>query len=338
MGDNFSAALLAWYPLHGRHHLPWQVGDPYLRWLAEIMLQQTTVATVIPYFERFRVRFPTVQALAAAPLDDVLALWAGLGYYARARNLHASARLVVSRHGGFFPQTLPELTALPGIGPSTAGAILAFAFGVSAPILDANVRRVLGRYHGLKGRDAATIKQLWAAAGAHTPSHHVAQYTQAIMDLGALVCGRTPNCDACPVAAGCAYDGEDTPTVKRLKPERAVVMAVVQSIADGVLLMRRPPHGVWGGLWSLPECPSLADLPQYLESLGVEGRPGAPCPPLRHVFTHFALSITPVPVVLGSLSCRVSENRDMMWYKGRGATPGMPAPVRRLLNHLLEIA
>ena len=336
--DDFCAALLAWHEQHGRHHLPWQVRDPYLRWLAEIMLQQTTVAAVIPYFERFRARFPSLEALAVAPLDDVLALWAGLGYYARARNLHASARLVMAQHGGAFPRTLSELIALPGVGPSTAGAILAFAFGISAPILDANARRVLGRYHGLKGRDAATTRELWGYAKAHTPTQDVARYTQAIMDLGALVCRRIPDCDACPVASGCAFDGADAPTFKRIRPERTTVMAIVHGATQGVLLVRRPPHGIWGGLWSLPECPTLADLPRYLESIGVQGNPASPHSPMRHVFTHFVLSIIPVSVLLGSVSSRVSENSDMMWYKRREAQPGMPAPIRRLLNHFTEIA
>ncbi|HUW98194.1 MAG TPA: A/G-specific adenine glycosylase [Acidiferrobacter sp.] len=334
---DFSAPLLAWHERHGRHDLPWQVCDPYLRWLAEIMLQQTTVATVVPYFERFRARFPSVAALAEAPLDDVLALWAGLGYYARARNLHASARLVMARHGGVFPRTLAAWTALPGVGPSTAGAILAFAFGISAPILDANARRVLGRFHGLRGRDATTTRQLWDYAQAHTPLKGAGVYTQAIMDLGALVCRRTPDCGACPVARSCAYDGSEPPPLKRVRPERTVVMAIVHDRAQKVLLVRRPPHGIWGGLWSLPECPTLAELPQRLASLGIGGHPAAPCPPRRHVFTHFALSIVPVPVALGSVTCRVSENSDMMWYKRHGARPGMPAPIWRLLNHFMEI-
>ncbi len=333
---DFTGSVLAWYKRHGRHDLPWQVPDPYLRWLAEVMLQQTTVTAARPYFERFRARFPSLEDLARAPLDDVLALWAGLGYYARARNLHASAGLLIDQHQGRFPQTLPELTALPGIGLSTAGAILAFAFGVPAPILDANVRRVLSRYHGITGRDTATTRRLWDYARMHTPTREVAEYTQAIMDLGALVCRRTPLCPTCPLVSGCLFKGDDAPPPRRLRPERSVVMGIGYNGRADVLLVRRPPQGVWGGLWSLPECATLADLPPYLASLGLAGTLGQARPPLRHVFTHFALSITPVPVFLESAGSRVSENRDMMWYRQHEAKPGMPAPVRRLVNQFWE--
>lgn len=333
---NFTGRVLAWYKRYGRHDLPWQLPDPYLRWLAEIMLQQTTVTAARPYFERFRARFPSLEALARAPLDDVLALWSGLGYYARARNLHASARLVMERHQGRFPQTLPELLALPGIGVSTAGAILAFAFGVPAPILDANVRRVLSRYHGITDRDAEATRRLWDYARAYTPNHEVADYTQAIMDLGALVCRRTPQCSICPLISDCRFTGEEAPPARRVRPERSVVMALIYQTNGELLLIRRPAQGVWGGLWSLPECPALSDLHPYLASLGLEGTPGAAQAPLRHVFTHFALSITPVPVVLATAGTRVSENRDMMWHRRGAAEPGMPAPVRRLVNQFLE--
>lgn len=336
--DRFSKALLAWYKVHGRHDLPWQVSDPYLRWLAEIMLQQTTVTAVIPYFERFRARFATVTALADASLDEVLALWAGLGYYARARNLHAAARLIMTRHGGSFPKTLPELTALPGIGPSTAGAILAFAYGVPAPILDANVRRVLGRYHNVTGRDTVATKRLWGYASAHTPSARVGAYTQAIMDLGALVCTKTPKCERCPVQASCGFEGQDSVLVKAPRPERSIVMPIIYNPAKGVLLLRRPPVGIWGGLWSLPECPTLHDVQGSLAALGIQGELESPRPSVRHVFTHFALIITPVPVLHGPLSCHVLENRDMMWYKGEGMGPGVPAPVKRLIKHFTETA
>lgn len=335
--DGFAVRILAWHQRNGRHDLPWQVQDPYIRWVAEVMLQQTTVTVAIPYFLRFRSRFPSVTALAQASLDEVLALWAGLGYYARARNLHAAAGLIISRHGGMFPQTLPELTALPGIGLSTAGAILSFAFEIPAPILDANVRRVLRRYHGIKARDAAAIRVLWRYAEAYTPRQAPGRYAQAIMDLGALVCKKTPNCGLCPVAQGCAYEGEDMVLVRPPKPERAVIMAIVRNGSGEILLIRRPSEGVWGGLWSLPECQALTDLSAHLADLGIEGQAEAPYPVARHVFTHFALSITPVLVTLLRGMPRLCENSDMMWYNGRDAGPGMPAPVRRLLNRVMEV-
>ncbi|MHB1512121.1 MAG: A/G-specific adenine glycosylase [Acidiferrobacter sp.] len=334
--DGFSAKVLAWYRHHGRHDLPWQVADPYARWLAEVMLQQTTVTAVVPYYERFMRRFPSVQALAQASLDDVLALWSGLGYYARARNLHAAARLLMDRHSGVFPRTADEWAALPGIGPSTAAAIVAFAFNIPAAILDANVRRVLSRYHGVRGRDAPTERLLWSHARTHTPTRRVADYTQAIMDLGALVCRKTPDCPACPLADDCAFDGEEVPFRRPAKPERTVYMAVIAAPDQGILLVRRPPRGIWGGLWSLPESAALAALPAAIRDLGFEGEMGDPYPPIWHVFTHFRLSINPVRVLGASRRAAVAEGCDAMWYKGALPGPGMPAPVRRLINQFLE--
>ncbi len=334
--DHFSAKVLAWYRDHGRHDLPWQIPDPYARWLAEVMLQQTTVSAVVPYYHRFLSAFPSVQALAQASLDEVLASWSGLGYYARARNLHAAARLLMERHAGVFPRTADEWAALPGIGPSTAAAIVAFAFDVQAAILDANVRRVLSRYHGVAGRDAKTERLLWGHARAHTPADQVAAYTQAIMDLGALVCRKTPDCSACPLADGCSFDGEEAPPRRPPKPERAVYMAVIVEPERGILLVRRPPRGIWGGLWSLPESAALASLPAAVQALGIEGDMGEPHPPLWHVFTHFRLSITPVRVGRVSRGHGVAEGGDAMWYKGGTPGPGMPAPVRRLVNQFLE--
>ncbi|MHB1607816.1 MAG: A/G-specific adenine glycosylase [Acidiferrobacter thiooxydans] len=335
--DEFALKVLAWYRRHGRHDLPWQVPDPYVRWLAEVMLQQTTVTAVIPYFQRFLAAFPSVRALAQASQDEVLAQWAGLGYYARARHLHAAARAIIAHYGDGFPRTADAWAALPGVGPSTAAAIVAFAFGVPAPILDANVRRVLSRYHAVSGRDTRALRTLWTHARDHTPTHEVAAYTQAIMDLGALVCRKAPDCAACPVAAGCAYEGEDAPAVRRARPERAAFMAVIRDPARGVLLVRRPSHGIWGGLWSLPESVELDDLPAVVAALGVDGRMGTACAPVHHTFTHFRLTITPIPVEGVSQAFGVAERHDVMWYKGGGSGPGMPAPIRRLLNQFLEV-
>ncbi len=336
--DEFATKVLAWYRCHGRRGLPWQVRDPYVRWLAEVMLQQTTVTAVIPYFQRFMAAFPSVQALARASQDEVLAQWAGLGYYARARHLHAAARLIVERYAEGFPRTAEAWAALPGVGPSTAAAIVAFAFEVPAPILDANVRRVLSRYHAVTGRDGRAQRKLWAHARDHTPALDVAAYTQAIMDLGALVCRKAPDCAVCPVAQDCAFEGEDTPPVRRPRPERAVFMAVIQDPDRGVLLVRRPPHGIWGGLWSLPESAEHTSLPAVVAALGLAGRLGTACAPIHHDFTHFRLSITPVPIEQISQRHDVAKWRDAMWYKGGGPGPGMPAPIRRLLTHYLEVS
>ena len=261
--DSLAGALLAWFDRHGRHDLPWQAQPtPYSVWVSEIMLQQTQVATVIPYYERFLQRFPTLPELAAAALDDVLAQWAGLGYYARARNLHRAARLVAERFAGELPTTLDELIALPGIGRSTAGAILSLSQGQRHAILDGNVKRVLARYHAVEGWPGlpAVQAELWRLAEAHTPQARVAAYTQAIMDLGATLCMRArPACTVCPLAADCAACRTGTQAKypgarpKRARPQRRAAAVVVLDEAGGVLLERRPERGVWGGLYCLPE-------------------------------------------------------------------------------------
>jgi A/G-specific adenine glycosylase len=256
-------ALLPWFDRHGRHDLPWKAGaDPYRIWLSEIMLQQTQVTTVIPYYERFLEAFPDADALAAAEVDAVLARWTGLGYYARARNLHRAARAIVDDHGGRFPADVDALAALPGIGRSTAGAIAAQAFGVRAPILDGNVKRVITRLAAVEGWPGRTAvaRELWALAEDWTPAERVADYTQAVMDLGATVCTpRRPACDACPLADRCLARARGlqhrlpTPKPKREKPERRTRMLLIQDPDGAVLLERRPPQGIWGGLWCFPQ-------------------------------------------------------------------------------------
>ena len=265
----FAERLLAWFADHGRHDLPWQRDpSPYGVWVSEIMLQQTQVATVIPYYERFMARFPDLAALAEAPLDEVLAHWSGLGYYARARNLHRAARQAMAEHGGRLPETIDALQALPGIGRSTAGAILSLALGQRHPILDGNVKRVLARHAAVAGwpGKAAVQRTLWELAEARTPRRRVADYNQAMMDLGATLCTRArPACERCPVAADCRareqglqtdYPG---PRPRRELPERQVQMLLVRDPQGRVLLERRPPQGVWGGLWCLPELATEAD-------------------------------------------------------------------------------
>ena len=356
----FAQALLAWFDQHGRHQLPWQQRrHAYPIWISEIMLQQTQVATVLNYFPRFIDRFPTLPQLAAAPLDAVLTLWSGLGYYQRARNLHACAQRVVAEYGGQLPPDITQLAALPGIGRSTAGAILALAHDQRHPILDGNVRRVLCRYYAIAGWPgrAAVQRRLWQLAEQHTPMQRVAAYTQAMMDLGATLCRRSqPACHRCPLADGCAAHATGSeqhypePKPRRTLAQKTTTMLLLQRQDGALLLQQRPPVGIWGGLWSLPEWSgSLAGdsesalvahcqqqfgcTPQQIESL----------PPFRHTFTHFHLDITPLllqlsssPIVAARHSA-VLESPPQQWYKPDSFSQlGMPAPVRRLLSQLME--
>ena len=342
-GDSFSRQLLAWWDEHGRHDLPWQRDrDPYRIWLAEVMLQQTQVATVIPFFDAFLARFGDVRALAAAAEDDVLHLWSGLGYYARGRNLRRAARLILERHEGQCPRDLEALQALPGIGRSTAGAILAQAWGDRHPILDGNVKRVLARYHAVDGWPgrAAVLRRLWAHADAHTPEARVADYTQAIMDLGATLCrGRRPNCGDCPVAAGCAARAlgrqADFPGRKprRERPLRHTVMLLVEDRERRILLQRRPSEGLWGGLWSLPETESVGSVTDWcLARLGSPPARMQTLPAVRHGFTHFELEVRPVLVEMPQ-SGLVMEGDGWLWYNGDPAERlGLAAVVSRLLR------
>ena len=256
--------LVHWHARHGRRHLPWQRNPtPYRVWVSEIMLQQTRVGVVIAYYERFMARFPALADLADAPLDDVLALWSGLGYYSRARNLHRAAVLVRDRHDGQMPCDTAALVALPGIGRSTAGAILALSHGDRHPILDGNVKRVLCRYHGIEGWPGrgAIERTLWTLAERHTPHEGVAAYTQAVMDLGATLCVRSrPLCSLCPIEAGCTARRDGTqaripaPRPRRAVPHRQTAFLVLRDASGALLLERRPPSGIWGGLWCFPEC------------------------------------------------------------------------------------
>ena len=302
MPGDFAARVIAWQRTHGRHDLPWQrTSDAYRIWLSEIMLQQTQVATVLPYYERFLARFPTVGDLAAAELDDVMRLWSGLGYYARARNLHAAARAVVERHGGRFPARFEALVELPGIGRSTAGAIAAFASGERRAILDGNVRRVLARHAAIAGDpgSATVMAALWQEAEARMPYDGIEDYTQGVMDLGAGICTpRDPACLVCPVAEDCVARCErrigELPgkRIRRQAPRRQVAMLVVLSGGE-VMLEKRPAKGIWGGLWSLPEAAPEADLAQEVaQRWGVEATLDA-LPPFEHAFTHFTLEVSP---------------------------------------------
>ncbi|MHB8564781.1 MAG: A/G-specific adenine glycosylase [Acidiferrobacteraceae bacterium] len=339
--NDFATRLLAWHDHCGRKDLPWQGVDAYRVWVSEIMLQQTQVATVIPYYQRFLNRFPSVTVLAEAPQDEVLRLWAGLGYYARGRHLHEAARAIVTDHGGEIPRDLQALRALPGIGRSTAGAILALAFGERHPILDGNVRRVLSRYHAQTGTpgDASFETRLWALADAHTPALRVRDYTQAIMDLGATVCRRTPECARCPLGSDCqarsAGDPRSYPSPRRraTPPVRHACLLIVRDARGRALLTKRPMDGVWGGLWSLPECVGTDVGAWCRETLGLEVTLAPAGTPVQHRFTHFTLAITPQPVRLRRILA-VMENPDLVWYNTREpeALPALAAPIRRLLT------
>ncbi len=341
---SFATRLLRWFDQHGRKDLPWQrMRSPYRVWVSEVMLQQTQVATVIPYFERFMASFPDVGTLADAPLDAVLAHWSGLGYYSRARNLHKAAQHLRDAHGGRFPDDIDAVTALPGIGRSTAGAILAQALGRRHAILDGNVKRVLTRHRAIAGwpGQSAVEKALWTIAEAETPDERIADYTQAIMDLGATVCTRTrPRCDACPVMSDCAAHAAGatvrypTPKPRKTLPVRETCMLLVTNPDGEVWLEKRPPSGIWGGLWSLPELPLHLAPEEWSADLGARIHALATWSPLRHTFSHFHLDITPLRLRV-SAPARVMEPDRGLWYKPELSNQlGLPAPVARLLQAL----
>jgi A/G-specific adenine glycosylase len=347
--EPLSNRLLRWFDSHGRKNLPWQhPRTPYRVWLSEVMLQQTQVATVIPYFLRFVEKFPSLPVLAAATQDDVLALWSGLGYYSRARNLHRAARACVEHHHDDLPVNLDALVALPGIGRSTAAAILAQARGERHAILDGNVKRVLARFHGLRGwpGSAAVEAQLWTFAELHTPPERVADYTQAVMDLGATLCMRAqPRCAACPLAADCvAHRDGLTAQLPERKPARALptrntVMLVLRDGAGRLLLQRRPPTGVWAQMWSLPEA---KDIPAARQSIarahGVKANKIVfrPLPPFIHTFSHYRLDVTPLALDVAA-PAHVADDDERRWLHPAEATAlGLPAPVRKLISTFIE--
>jgi A/G-specific adenine glycosylase len=338
----FARRLIAWQRRHGRHDLPWQgTRDPYPVWVAEIMLQQTQVATVIPYYERFLARFPDLAALAAAPEDEVLALWSGLGYYSRARNLHRAAGVVMERHGGAFPRDAEAIAALPGVGRSTAAAIAAFAFGARGAILDGNVKRVLARLFGVKGFPGhrPVELKLWALAEALLPGDGIEAYTQALMDLGATLCTRSrPRCGDCPVAALCVARGEGrtaelpSPRPRRALPQRETAMLLLLRGGE-ILLEKRPATGIWGGLWCLPETDPAEDAAKVSRRrFGAELGEVRPLPALEHGFTHFRLRIHPRMAQVSALSGAAREP-GLMWINLEDALgAALPAPVRRLIR------
>ncbi|WP_426700520.1 A/G-specific adenine glycosylase [Rhodanobacter sp. Col0626] len=344
MTSSFATRLLRWFDQHGRKELPWQhPRDAYRVWLSEVMLQQTQVATVIGYFERFVATLPTLRELAAADEDTVLALWSGLGYYRRARFLHRAAQICVEQHDGELPRDFAALSALPGIGRSTAGAILAQAHGLRFAILDGNVKRVLARYHGFHGHpgESAVEKQLWQYAETHTPNTRLADYTQAIMDLGATVCVRSrPRCEDCPLAADCIAHRDDLtaqlPSRKPAKsiPTRATVMLILRDNRHRVLLERRGPQGVWSGLWSLPEATDPDDawrVAQHYARID----DAQSLAPFIHLFSHYRLTIEPLLFDHATAQRGIADNPQLRWCSaGELAALGLPAPVRTLLLNL----
>lgn len=341
---DFASRAIAWQRAHGRHDLPWQnTRDAYRIWLSEIMLQQTQVATVLPYYTRFCAEFPTVDALASAPLGRVLELWSGLGYYRRAHHLHAAARAVVDLHGGRFPVDAATLATLPGIGRSTAAAIAAFASGERAAILDGNVRRVLARQRGIEGWPGAPmlLAELWRVAESLLPDTDVASYTQALMDLGATVCTRAqPRCGACPVATDCVARRNGrvreipSPRPRRVLPSRAV-QALLLEYDGRTLLEQRSPLGVWAGLWSLPELPLGSGVAAHVATrFGATVGALQALPPVAHAFTHFRLTIHPVRV---AISAWPSEMRTsgVEWFAREAALEcALPAPIRKLIRSI----
>jgi A/G-specific adenine glycosylase len=340
----FASRLLRWFEASGRHDLPWQhPRTPYRVWLSEIMLQQTQVKTVIPYFERFLAALPTLRALAAAPRDEVMALWSGLGYYARARNLQAAAQRCVEQHDGELPRDIEGLIALPGIGRSTAAAILSQAWGDRHAILDGNVKRVLARYHGIEGYPGlpAVEKQLWAVAQQHLPRERLADYTQAQMDLGATLCTRSdPACVLCPLQDECVARREGrvaelpTPKPGKAVPQKHASVLWLENARGEVLLQRRPPVGIWASLWTLPQAEDAAQSREWFEH-ALEGDFGGAraLQPIEHAFSHYKLRLHPLHVANVALRERVGDNDDLRWVaRADFAALGIPAPIRKLLE------
>ena len=353
---DFAGRLLRWFDEHGRKDLPWQhPKEAYRIWISEVMLQQTQVQTVIPYFDRFMARFPDVIALADAAQDDVLQRWSGLGYYARARNLHRAAQVIRDNFSGEFPRTLEAVMELPGVGRSTAGAILCLAFDQRHAILDGNVKRVLARHRAVDGWPGKTsvAQQLWDIAEQYTPAENTAAYTQAIMDLGATLCTRSkPACERCPVAADCRALNEVTDTLglskkvsvtlfpgrkpKKAKPLRATTMVIARH--DGhVYLERRPEAGIWGGLWSLPELDDDTVDEWCRDRLQSQADDMESWQPIRHSFSHYDLDIQPIVVRVGAPLSKVADSDDAAWHRIGDELPGgMAAPVHKLIEQLKD--
>jgi A/G-specific adenine glycosylase len=341
---SFASRLIAWQRLHGRHDLPWQKQDAYRVWLSEIMLQQTQVATVIPYFQRFITAFPNVTALAEATEDQVLAHWSGLGYYARGRNLHKAARIIVAKFGGEFPEKFEDILELPGIGRSTAAAVCALAFHQRHAILDGNVKRVLARYCGIEGwvGEKQVAEQLWQQAEALLPNEGVATYTQALMDMGATICTRgKPKCVLCPVQTDCIalqadrIDRLPTPKPKQATPERHATFLLLMHGND-ILLEKRPSSGIWGGLWCPPQFDGEDAARDWFLQSGMQASEGEKLETFTHIFTHFKLHITPLKMQLVRKPVRAMQAGGVWLDVGEALGAAIPTPVRTMLGKVLR--
>ncbi len=345
---SFADKLIAWYRQHGRHDLPWQGHNtPYPIWVSEIMLQQTQVATVIPYFNQFIRRFPNIQNLAGTELDRVLHHWSGLGYYARARNLHRTAKIIADQYCGKFPEEIDELIALPGIGKSTAGAILAQSLGQRHPILDGNVKRVLSRYYRIDGwpGQRETEKKLWQLSDENTPSRNVADYTQAIMDLGATVCTRhKAACSQCPLQGTCLSFLNNEVSIyphkrpKKTLPVKATTFLLVRNKQGEIYLTQRPPSGIWGGLWCLPELQPETETTGtewHVKNFSVDIATQPPLPLVRHTFSHYHLDFTVIPAtVKGNHLAEIGETAPAIWYNpAKPAELGLAAPIKKIIHN-----
>jgi A/G-specific adenine glycosylase len=347
--EQFPKRLLAWFDKHGRKNLPWQKDKtPYRVWVAEIMLQQTQVATAIPYYQRFMQRYNSIEALAVAPQDEVLHHWSGLGYYARARNLHKAAQTISEQHDGEFPANFDSVLALSGIGRSTAGAILACSMGQRHAILDGNVKRVLSRYFAIEGYPGskAIESQLWELADEMTPAERVADYTQAIMDLGATLCTRSkPVCDLCPMASSCQAKALDKvadlptrkPKQKNRRKESTIMLSVLRD-GSHCALAQRPAKGIWGGLWCPYEFQSPDELEAWCDEQGLPANKVQALGELiNHSFTHYDLQITPLYLNLNQLAATKWDNALVLWYPLNDDAPtkvGLAAPVEQIINRL----
>jgi len=341
--DKFQQAVLSWFEQSGRTDLPWQISiSPYRVWVSEIMLQQTQVATVIPYFERFMARFPRVEKLANAPLDEVLHQWTGLGYYARARNLHKTAKQITSSLGGQFPDDIDQLMSLPGIGRSTAGAIRSIAFKKPAAILDGNVKRVLARFAAVEGwpGKSAVHNKLWQLAEQYTPNSHTADYSQAMMDLGATLCTKTsPSCIACPLTSDCVAHAQGNPQdYPGKKPTKILavkntVFLLMRNDQGEILLQQNPPAGLWGGLWVLPQIERVSQLYDFIGQLGMKMISSSHLENRRHTFSHFHLDYQPILVNVQKVGHRIAQPDHQLWYNPqKPLSLGMPAPIKALID------